>query len=53
MLPVPMKGSYINLPGEAFIVYESLADYRLMIPLTKVWLAIRREISASMLVFPK
>jgi hypothetical protein len=53
MLPVPMKGSYIHLPGEAFTMYEFFADYRLPIRLTRVWLAMRSDISASMLVFPK
>ena len=53
MLPVPMKGSYINLPGAAYIHRVEMETGRWDIHVhTRAWFAIRRDISASIEVFP-
>ena len=53
MLPVPMKGSYINLPGAAYIHRVRIGIKQRSIHVhTRAWFAIRRDISASIEVFP-
>lgn len=53
MLPVPMKGSYINLPGAAYIHRVEIGRKKRDIHInTRAWFAIRRDISASIEVFP-